>query len=742
MCVARQIERDYVTALRANGLCSYCVTQFTFPVDSEPDAAAKLSDGRQATAAARDDAAKDRLASSLMLDSLNVELVKRCQTHDKNKYTIAFDGEPNADTTLPPRHPTLDMQEDIFGAKKPADNGNEAATQLPLPKESKSMPNIVQIAANLQNNNNSRRHLPLYDLSGSHSSHTPSSDSPRSAQPPVNRLDLSSSGPMSTSSYTEDSDPDQYQYLQRRETNNNNHHPIMNAIARREFCGGDDMAYEEICSGLGGLVVPRRLKQASSPIKEEDEPLSDSSRADVNMTSASDDPRPFARPRASLQHPARFRPAANEANNSPNARLTQHEWMRRGHATTARGHHSSARSAATQVPVYIQHKEVQTKRDDATQRQLYVCYPNYSLPDLSFLTALQSSSGESTPRVILSPTKPPAAAPTRPGAAHRPAKSRPHSLNDFETLARQSFKHIRDWDSLNVLLPSEFKELMQRIQRGHQAEATSSDRSTITDEHSNVRMRPRPTSRPLSSSKRFSLQEQYMAATPATPGQRSGQATPTGAPPTGRFMTRSETMPCWPPCNWAAPPCAHHCHHHHHCCAMMSPCMTPSLNSSRTNPSSIDQLCELLSMDSTLQEVTSLLNKAGSPLTPDSNFRVLKQHWQTLAESLTEKKKETPKTAPPTRQPPPPPTKAKDSTDKGSKGPKAASTSKPAVPAKSNAVLRARNGPRPARPASLHAPSGAAATFKSMIPVAKPLKTPPGGKPSPTTTTTAPKKRT
>lgn len=427
-------------------------------------------------------------------------------------------------------------------------------------------------------------------------------------------------------------------------------------------------------------------------------------------------------------------------------------------------HHTlSARNNAKQVPLYIQDKEVQshlvndrrasfasrgapdTNRNlsEEEKKAFYVCYPNYSLPDLSFLENVQAESNAPTPKVILSPTKPPRSSTT--GAINK-GRPRPRSLNDFENLSRQSFKHIRDWDSLNVLLPNEFKKIMEQIQARDQS-VHGQFSAEKHSEYGDVKMRY-PRSRrgretlasqksvddklragynypdtTMNYGKRYSLQEEPFGT--ANPFQmRMQQHDLPSVQTSRRFMKRSETMPCCTPhvCQWQPPaPCAHHCYHHHHTC-YRTPCAS-SGTSSRTDPT-IDQLCELLSMDNTLQEVTTLLNRASSPLKSpsqsrdtiaafhDKNFRVLKKQWEALADSLCT---------------PAPTTTVKGGTSE-TKSVGVACRQKPQIPAKPASALSRTNksgsSSKPAkRPVSLHAP-----TFKSMIPVPKGTKTPPGTK--------------
>ncbi|KAM7302853.1 uncharacterized protein ISCGN_018361 [Ixodes scapularis] len=125
--------------------------------------------------------------------------------------------------------------------------------------------------------------------------------------------------------------------------------------------------------------------------------------------------------------------------------------------------------------------------DGEPKRSIYVCYPNYSLPDLSFLKEL--AEAEDKPELVLRPTQhrlpcPPdeAAATVAPAAfacvdtaaapppvPHRRTHSsephwrRPKSCTDFEDLSRRNLSHIQDWDSLSVLLPDDVKAMVSRF---------------------------------------------------------------------------------------------------------------------------------------------------------------------------------------------------------------------------------------------------------------------------------------
>ncbi|GAB6019332.1 hypothetical protein CHUAL_000926 [Chamberlinius hualienensis] len=95
---------------------------------------------------------------------------------------------------------------------------------------------------------------------------------------------------------------------------------------------------------------------------------------------------------------------------------------------------------------------------------IYVCYPNYSLPDLGFLKELKTDEVDA--EVKLSPKK-----------ANAPKKSsvRPKSCPGLEHLQPNitaDLARIRDWDSLNVLLPKEIKDMLKGLRTTEMVDQT------------------------------------------------------------------------------------------------------------------------------------------------------------------------------------------------------------------------------------------------------------------------------
>ena len=89
------------------------------------------------------------------------------------------------------------------------------------------------------------------------------------------------------------------------------------------------------------------------------------------------------------------------------------------------------------------------------RKDVYVYYPNYALPDLSFL---KDQKYNVDARIFLVPqhyNRPPDLRKIRENRTKRP-----FSCNDMEKLRKRGLSHVKDWDSLNVLLPKEFKEML------------------------------------------------------------------------------------------------------------------------------------------------------------------------------------------------------------------------------------------------------------------------------------------
>ncbi|CAH0583066.1 unnamed protein product [Chrysodeixis includens] len=91
------------------------------------------------------------------------------------------------------------------------------------------------------------------------------------------------------------------------------------------------------------------------------------------------------------------------------------------------------------------------------EKPVFVLYPNYTLPDISFLNG--------RPNIYLNPLKVNVSPRSNESKRNRlqVKGKRPFSCNDLETLKKKGLGHIRDWDSLNFLLPMECKQLLSEV---------------------------------------------------------------------------------------------------------------------------------------------------------------------------------------------------------------------------------------------------------------------------------------
>ncbi|XP_066600357.1 uncharacterized protein [Prorops nasuta] len=89
------------------------------------------------------------------------------------------------------------------------------------------------------------------------------------------------------------------------------------------------------------------------------------------------------------------------------------------------------------------------------QRPVYVVYPNYTLPDLSFLNVNQSKLDN----VALKPQS----FDKNKVNWKKPSANRPFSCNDIDALKQRGFSHVKDWESLTFLLPLEYKKILHHV---------------------------------------------------------------------------------------------------------------------------------------------------------------------------------------------------------------------------------------------------------------------------------------
>lgn len=91
------------------------------------------------------------------------------------------------------------------------------------------------------------------------------------------------------------------------------------------------------------------------------------------------------------------------------------------------------------------------------EKPVFVLYPNYTLPDISFLNGRAN--------IFLNPLKvnvSPKSSQIKRNRLQVKGK-RPFSCNDLEVLKKKGLGHIKDWDSLNFLLPTECKQMLSEL---------------------------------------------------------------------------------------------------------------------------------------------------------------------------------------------------------------------------------------------------------------------------------------
>lgn len=91
------------------------------------------------------------------------------------------------------------------------------------------------------------------------------------------------------------------------------------------------------------------------------------------------------------------------------------------------------------------------------KKPVYVVYPNYALPDLSFLNI----RNKKLDNIAL---KPQCFGKNRVNWKHAGGRStRPFSCNDIDALRQRGFSHVKDWESLTFLLPTEYKKILHDV---------------------------------------------------------------------------------------------------------------------------------------------------------------------------------------------------------------------------------------------------------------------------------------
>ena len=522
--------------------------------------------------------------------------------------------------------------------------------------------------------------IPLYDLQSSQSSNSHSSGSefspprslvkvfmqnrsPLSSQPMSPSLSYDSPTPMAAESPIR---PLYYNILDltRSEANNNNILTESKTNSDHQFSNENS---DKTRIRSDSHRIPYDLKQ-TFPIREVDESMSESSISETLTT-----PTDLNRNRLNQDNISRTNSICDYLD-SIGINQNMNDGRTREQLRVDRSR-SNVRTTSTQFPVRLVDKQVQAsvatvgeqtaanstplvtplvtplttpESPNACNKPVYVFYPNYSLPDLSFLEQVLEKHSNCGPKTVyLSPTK--HQMPDKESVSVQmrrtvKSKSRPKSFTDFETLSKQNFSHIKDWDSLNILLPNEFKELIQKannVSNNDNNEQMSNEVLSSDSSNPKVRMRSHRSSAHLSDNnsfysrrgyarnKRFSLQEypfyQINETEVETDCHNISQTE-------NSCLTRSQTMPN----------CHNSCHCHQHCChgcchsCCRTPRQSPSANSANKslvqtsnceiNTNSIDKLCQLLAMDLSFKKLMNIIDEQNcrQNLTNRSNMEAVR----------------------------------------------------------------------------------------------------------------------
>ncbi|XP_045535353.1 uncharacterized protein LOC106718534 isoform X4 [Papilio machaon] len=126
------------------------------------------------------------------------------------------------------------------------------------------------------------------------------------------------------------------------------------------------------------------------------------------------------------------------------------------------------------------------------EKPVFVLYPNYTLPDISFLNG--------RPNIYLNPLKVNVSPKSTDGKKTRiqVKGKRPFSCNDMEVLKKKGLGHIKDWDSLNFLLPVECKQLLSEMPELAQHIKEKEGMSKCSDRYCNASHFSKVKNRPLS----------------------------------------------------------------------------------------------------------------------------------------------------------------------------------------------------------------------------------------------------
>ncbi|XP_029157302.1 uncharacterized protein LOC114929789 isoform X2 [Nylanderia fulva] len=91
------------------------------------------------------------------------------------------------------------------------------------------------------------------------------------------------------------------------------------------------------------------------------------------------------------------------------------------------------------------------------KKPVYIVYPNYTLPDLSFLKIKETELNN----LALKPHTFDKSNVDWKRTVH--VGSKPSSCNDIDALRQRGFAHVKDWESLTFLLPYEYKKILHDV---------------------------------------------------------------------------------------------------------------------------------------------------------------------------------------------------------------------------------------------------------------------------------------
>lgn len=126
------------------------------------------------------------------------------------------------------------------------------------------------------------------------------------------------------------------------------------------------------------------------------------------------------------------------------------------------------------------------------EKPVFILYPNYTLPDISFLNG--------RPNIYLNPIKVNVSTKSSDVKRNRlnVKSKRPFSCNDVEMLKKKGLGHIKDWDSLNFLLPTECKQMLSELPELMQNIKEKECSPKCGDKYCNASPSPRVKNRPMS----------------------------------------------------------------------------------------------------------------------------------------------------------------------------------------------------------------------------------------------------